>query len=44
MQVEEMLRSLEEQKKDTEPDKNTADYFENKKKIDQWIKAMKTQK
>ena len=39
-----MLKSLEEQKNDTEPDKNTADYFENKRLIDQQIKIMTTQK
>jgi hypothetical protein len=33
-----MIKSLEEMKKDTEPDKKTADYFEKKKVIDGWIK------
>lgn len=33
-QIEGMRKSLEEQKKDTEPDKLTADYFEKKKVID----------
>lgn len=39
-----MLKSLEEQKNDTEPDKNTADYFENKRLIEQQIKTMTAQK
>lgn len=39
-----MLKSLEEQKNDTEPDKNTADYYENKRLIDQQIKTMTAQK
>ena len=43
-QIAHMLQSLEEQKKDTEPDKLTADYFEKKKLIDQQIKAMTAQK
>ena len=29
-----MMKSLEEMKNDTEPDKKTADYFEKKKTID----------
>ena len=39
-----MLNSLEEQKNDTTPDKETADYFEKKKLIDQQIKTMTAQK
>jgi len=43
-QIGEMMKSLEEQKNDTEPDKETADYFEKKKVIDQQIKVMAAQK
>tara|TARA_B110000285_G_C15096214_1_gene602122 strand:+ start:577 stop:765 length:189 start_codon:yes stop_codon:yes gene_type:complete len=39
-----MLNSLEEQKNDTTPDKETADYFEKRKLIDQQIKTMTAQK
>ena len=38
--IDNLLKSLEEQKKDTSPDKETADYFEKKKNIDNQIKAL----
>ena len=44
IKIDEMLESLEEQKKDTLPDINSADYFEIKKDIDNRIKALKDQK
>ena len=43
-QIDNMLKSLEEQKYDTEPDKKTADYFENKRAINEQIKTMTAQK
>lgn len=38
--ITDMMKSLTEMKNDTEPDKKSADYFEKKKTIDQWIKMM----
>jgi hypothetical protein len=39
-----MLAALKEMQNDTEPDKNTADYFEKKKIIEQQIKTLVAQK
>jgi len=43
-EIEAMLAALNEMKNDTEPDKNTADYFEKKKLIEQQIKILLAQK
>lgn len=43
-EIEDMLAALNEMKNDTEPDKNTADYFEKKKLIEQQIKTLLAQK
>ena len=38
--IDNLLASLEEQKKDTTPDEETADYFKDKKEIDNKIKSL----